>query len=265
MPELPEVEHGRRIAEQHLVGKQIAKVATVNDDIVYDGVPPRRFAAALKGRTVIAACRWGKHLWFELDERPWPTLHFGMTGRFDVYKDTKQRPTYWKVEVLTEDGQRLSMRNPRRLGRIRLRDNPRHEPPISELGFDPLLSMPSLRVFQSLLARRSGPVKGVLLDQSFAAGVGNWIADEVLYQAGIAPHRKADTLSVDDARRLRNKLTLVIRKAVEADAVKERFPRTWLFHHRWGKNSEAITHRRERIIHETIAGRTTAWVPSVQT
>jgi formamidopyrimidine-DNA glycosylase len=64
---------------------------------------------------------------------------------------------------------------------------------------------------------------------------------------------------------VRNKLARVIRKAVEADAVKERFPRTWLFHHRWGKNSEAITHRRERIIHETIAGRTTAWVPSVQT
>jgi hypothetical protein len=34
-------------------------------------------------------------------------------------------------------------------------------------------------VFQTVLIKRAAPVKALLLDQSFLAGVGNWIADEV--------------------------------------------------------------------------------------
>jgi formamidopyrimidine-DNA glycosylase len=64
----------------------------------------------------------------------------------------------------------------RRLGRIRLRSDPLAEPPISELGFDPILSMPSLEEFTALVQKRSCPIKALLLDQSFSAGVGNWVA-----------------------------------------------------------------------------------------
>ena len=61
------------------------------------------------------------------------------------------------------------------------------EPPISLLGFDALLELPPPARFAGLLAERGAPIKALLLDQAFAAGVGNWIADEVLYQARIAP------------------------------------------------------------------------------
>ena len=44
----------------------------------------------------------------------------------------------------------------------------------------------------------------------------------------------------------------------------DRYPRGWLFHHRWGKNADARTARGERIRHITVGGRTTAWVPGVQ-
>lgn len=264
MPELPEVERGRRTAELALLGRRIVRVATVDDRIVYAGVTPRRFAAAMRGRRVEAVRRWGKHIWFELDARPWPAFHFGMTGRFVVYHSAKERPRFWKVELVTDTGLRLAMPNARRLGRIRLVNEPRGEPPIGDLGFDPLLAMPTPRAFASTLSRRSGPIKAVLLDQSFAAGVGNWIADEVLYHAGIAPHRPANELADDEVRRLRSALSKVIRKAVDVDADKDRFPRTWLFHHRWGKNAEAVTAQGEKIIHETIGSRTTAWVPTRQ-
>jgi len=74
----------------------------------------------------------------------------------------------------------------RRLGRIRLCKSPRTEPPISELGFDPILSMPSLDEFPSMVRRSwSCPINALLLDQSFSAGVGNWVADEILYNARI--------------------------------------------------------------------------------
>ena len=64
------------------------------------------------------------------------------------------------------------MTNKRRLGRIRLREDPASEPPVGALGFDPLTSMPTSRRFVKLLRQRKGNLKGLLLNQSFAAGVG---------------------------------------------------------------------------------------------
>jgi formamidopyrimidine-DNA glycosylase len=115
-----------------------------------------------------------------------------------------------------------------------------------------------------LLARRRAPIKSVLLDQGLFAGVGNWIADEVLYQAGLRPQRLASELRLGEVGRLRARLRAIVKRAVAVDADSDRFPRTWLFEHRWGKNAEARTARGERIVHDTIGGRTTAWVPSRQ-
>lgn len=70
----------------------------------------------------------------------------------------------------------LAFMDARRLGRIRLRASPLTELPISELGFDPILSMPTLDQFIPLVLKRSCPIKALLLDQSFSAGVGNWVA-----------------------------------------------------------------------------------------
>jgi formamidopyrimidine-DNA glycosylase len=156
------------------------------------------------------------------------------------------------------------MPDPRRFGRIRLRDDPRNEPPVSNLGFDPLLNLPGPATFRRLLGTRGVTTKGLLLDQSFAAGVGNWIADEVLYQAGIAPHRRVRELETAEIESIRRRLGSVIRKAVAVNAASSRFPKTWLFHHRWGRPEDARTHRGEAIEITTVAGRTTAWVPSAQ-
>jgi len=264
MPELPEVERGRRILERVLVGRTIRSVGVADDRIVFAGVAPRTFARKVKGRQVVAAHRRGKQMWLELDRPPHPLLHFGMTGRFVEYESTADRPKFWKVEFVTDEDGRLAMTNARRLGRIRLLDDPPNQPPLSKLGFDPLLDMPPPGRFTELVTQRKAPLKAILLDQGFAAGVGNWIADEVLYQAGLSPRRRGHDLTVADARRLRAKLAAVVKKAVEVDAEKARFPRTWLFHERWGRPEDAKTRKGEPIVHETIAGRTTAWAPSVQ-
>lgn len=264
MPELPEVEAARKLAEPHVRGKTIESVATANDRIVFHGVAPRSFARALAGRTVHAICRRGKQLWMEMDRPPHPGFHFGMTGSFHVYEDKRDRPRFWKVELRFDDGTRLAMRNVRRLGRIRLFGDPLREPPVNRMGFDPLLNLPNTKDLAAELARRHTPIKALLLNQSFAAGVGNWIADEVLYQSGIAPYREAASLADRRAGALRTALKRVIEKAVAVDADSRRFPRTWLFHHRWGKKAHACTARGERIQFDTIGGRTTAWVPARQ-
>jgi formamidopyrimidine-DNA glycosylase len=276
VPELPEVETARRLAARVAVGRRIVAVWCANDPIVLEA-PPARLRAALTGRRVRAARRHGKHLWLELDRRPWLLMHFGMAGRLHAPGRAPLRlkstgaaapsgwpPRFARLRLSFDDGGELVMADGRRLGRIRLRHDPRAEPPIAELGFDALHELPTAGRFHALLHERAAPLKAVLLDQSFAAGVGNWIADEVLYQSGLAPRRLARTLTRAESARLRARLRAVLLLAVRAGADSDRYPRGWLFHRRWDHDPGARTARGARIRWETIAGRTTAWAPSVQ-
>jgi formamidopyrimidine-DNA glycosylase len=264
MPELPEVETVRRRLQRTLRGRRIVRVQAASDPVVFDVVAPSDFAHALEGARVQAAHRKGKHLWLALDRRPWPLFHFGMTGWIHVDRKAAVERRFAKLIVDMDDGTRVVYTDPRRFGRIRLQDDPPQQPPVSLLGFDPLEGVPPVVELRRLLARRNAPTKAVLLDQSVFAGVGNWVADEVLFQARIAPQRPASSLTVPEARALRTALLRVVQKAVAVGADDAKFPRAWLFHHRWGKNAAALTSRGDRIVHETIGGRTTAWVPKRQ-
>jgi formamidopyrimidine-DNA glycosylase len=212
---------------------------------------------------VTGAGRTGKHLWLELDRRPWPAFHMGMSGWFEVLGPDDEPPRFWKLDLLAGN-RRVVFCDVRRLGRVRLLNDPPNEPPISELGFDALEGLPPAPELGRHLARRSAPIKAVLLDQSLFAGVGNWIADEVLFQARISPHRLARELSPAEVARLRKALHAIVAFAVKADADSSRFPKSWLFHQRWEYRGDLRTSRGESIVRETIGGRTAAWVPTRQ-
>ena len=148
-------------------GRRIARVWCARDPIVFAGVAPAAIRRALEGRRVEAVCRWGKQLWFDLDERPHPLFHFGMSGAFRTRGDDPLQlmsgpkvgtrewpPRFAKIRVFFDDGGELAMTDGRRLGRILLRDDPREEPPVNRLGFDPLLAMPGPRAFAGMLQGR---------------------------------------------------------------------------------------------------------------
>lgn len=182
----------------------------------------------------------------------------------EVHAESGDRFLFAFEPLVTENGAELALTDPRRFGRLWLTEEPLLHPRVRKLGFDPLVNFPGSAELRVILKKRKAPIKAVLLDQKLFAGVGNWIADEILYHAGIAPRRAAASLTPAEVKRLHAKTLFVIRKAVAVESDYHRFPRNWLFHHRWGKDKEARTSSRQKIVHEEIGGRTTAWVPGLQ-
>ena len=291
MPELPEVETARARLQKTLKGKKIVKVIVDRlDTICYDQASPDKVARALKGAVVTGTGRKGKYFWLKLNRRPWLLLHLGMTGNIEIRRPDKKGkldnewgwggvalwqsraqafvpgkpPRFCRLMLFLENGVQVAITDPRRFGRIRLSDDPENTPTIQKLGFDPLHDFPSAKDLFTKLSRKRVAIKAVLLDQSVFAGVGNWIADEVLYQAEVDPHRLCADLTKDEVARLRKKLLAIIKTSVGLDADYDHYPKSWLFHYRWGKEKNAKDHRGRTILHETIGGRTTAWVPTVQ-
>lgn len=277
MPELPEVESARRLAEEVALGHRVDDAWCADDPIVFEGLTAAEARENLQGRRIEAVHRHGKHLWLTFDQPPHPLFHFGMTGALitpdreplRLASAPEAKPDTWpprfcKLSLTFDDGSTLAFTNARRLGRVRFRQFPEEEAPLKDLGFDPLLAPPEAMTLVKMLKSRKRPLKALLLDQSFAAGVGNWIADEVLYQARLDPRRPANTLTTTETHRLRSALVEVVRIAVDANADKNQFPSDWLFHHRWRARPGARTSRGEVIERITVAGRTTAWVPKRQ-
>ncbi|KAL1740848.1 hypothetical protein HDZ31DRAFT_85200 [Schizophyllum fasciatum] len=198
-----------------------------------------------------------------------PSTHYRSSKAASVVDEWP--PRFMKFILHFSDGAQLAFTDARRLGRIRLAADPLHEPPISDLGFDPLLCMPTREDFGRLVTRRKCPIKALLLDQSFSAGVGNWVADEILYHARVHPERRCNTLTSDELDELHRQTEAVCRIAVEANADADRFPDGWLFRYRWDKGKKGVKHKMVLPSGEpatlkwvTVGGRTSAYVEELQ-
>ncbi|XP_042489842.1 formamidopyrimidine-DNA glycosylase isoform X2 [Macadamia integrifolia] len=276
MPELPEVEAARRAIETHCLGKKIRRSIVADDPKVIDGVSPSDFQASLLGKTIIAAHRKGKNMWLELDSPPFPSFQFGMAGAIYIkgvavtkYKrsavnDTDEWPSkYSKLFMELEDGLELSFTDKRRFAKVRLLKNPKSVPPISELGPDALYELMPVDEFVESLSKKKIAIKALLLDQSYISGIGNWIADEVLYQSRIHPLQHAFSLSKESCEALHKCIKDVIEKALEVGADSSQFPSSWIFHSREKKPGKAFVDGK-KIDFITAGGRTTAYVPELQ-
>jgi len=287
VPELPEVETTRRHVEKLFRKKRLVEVLPDFDDhIVFDRNSAQEVKQAMEGARVTGSGRKGKYFWLELDRKPWPVFHLGMTGNLETRKSNKDFIKAWggeklwsepkrdafeakflpfcRLRVTAEDGSEFAYTDPRRFGRIRLAEDPLHEKPISDLGYDPLHEFPTAKKLHGILQKRRAPIKAILLDQGLFAGVGNWVADEVLFQSELAPQRLGSKLTGSEVARLRAKLLAIVKKSIAVNANYDLYPKSWLFHHRWGKEEGAMTWKKGKIRFDTIGGRTTAWVPALQ-
>ncbi len=81
----------------------------------------------------------------------------------------------------------------------------------------PLLRRPSAAEFVTEFLRRHPklPIKATLLLQDGFPGVGNWMADEILWRAHVSPHRLNSKLTKSSIQSLYDEVRFVCRVALE--------------------------------------------------
>jgi len=216
VPELPEVELYSRLARAAL-GRTVTSVSAPDPWFIKGGADGSTLGAALVGRRLTAVHRIGKLLLIELDEGPTLGIRFGMTGTLVVdgreaidrliYSPRRHDPGWDRFSLGFGDGGSLVVRDPRRLGGVML------DPDLSRFGPDAATVSPS--ALAAGLRGSKAPLKARLLDQSRLAGIGNLMADEVLWRSGLSPLRPAGSLSTAEVRRLKRHLGRTIDDLLE--------------------------------------------------
>lgn len=211
MPELPEVETIKKELSPHVISRRFT------DIIVSDAKPVKQpsveeFRRKLKGQSINDLERRGKYLIFRLSGGSVLVIHLKMTGA--LLLNPKQPDGYARVIFHLDDGSRLVFTDRRRLGALCLLEN--ELAVTGKLGPEPLAPEFTVETLAKRLHKRQAPIKAVLLDQAFIAGIGNMYADEALFAAKIHPLRKADSLSYGEIRNLHKAIVDVLRSAIDS-------------------------------------------------
>ncbi|MER6699498.1 DNA-formamidopyrimidine glycosylase family protein [Streptomyces fimicarius] len=217
MPELPEVEALRVFLDDHLVGKEIARVLPLAISVLKTYDPP---LTALEGERVASVARHGKFLDIEAGGLHLCT-HLARAGWLrwkDSFPADPPRPGKGPLalRLVTADGDGFDlteMGTKKRLS-VHLVHDPMEVPGIARLGPDPLADAFDRDAFAALLAGERRQIKGALRDQSLIAGIGNAYSDEILHVAKMSPFKRTADLGEDDVTRLHTALRTTLRDAV---------------------------------------------------
>jgi len=267
MPELAEVEYYRKLWDVG-VGTRVFRVALHAGTRPLRDLDARLVADALTGTTLLGSEAHAKQMLFRFGRRgkpsAWLGVHLGMTGRLRVESESFE-PGKHDHLVLYQNKRALVFSDPRKFGRIRFHAGPAAPPWWTSLPPAIASSEFTLDRLRGFLTRRkSSTVKGVLLMQDFFPGVGNWMADEILWRARIHPRRHSGSLKPPESETLRRETREVCRIAL--DTVGKDFsdpPEGWFFHERWTADGHCPRCGLP-IETATIAGRTTRWCAKCQ-
>lgn len=223
MPELPEVEVTRLSFSDRIAGGQIQSVCLGKPLRWPLGVEPD----SLCGLRVTDVGRRGKYLLLHLHRDPAESMpvqstggvlliHLGMSGSLLFASDLPPAGAHDHFSMRTSAGT-LRLNDPRRFGAVVYA--PDLQQPIvtkllGRLGVEPLSDGFDAEVFVQQMAKRRSAIKPVLLAGDVVVGVGNIYACEVLFQAGIAPTRRADQVDMVRLRRLHAAIRSTLARAV---------------------------------------------------
>ena len=201
---------------------------------------------------------------FQFSGENWLGIHLGMTGTLRVEPPNYRAQKHDHL-VLYQTKRALVFRDSRQFGRVRFHHG-RDEPDWWKSDVPEIVSSKFNQKFvdQFLDRHRRAPIKAVLLLQNGFSGIGNWMADEILWRAKILPSRPAGKLNADKRAAFLRETKFVARKSLETlgrDYTDP--PKTWLIHQKWKSKGVCPIHRTP-LKRATIGGRTTAWCPKCQ-
>jgi formamidopyrimidine-DNA glycosylase len=218
VPELPDVEGFRRVLAEHAVRQRVRRVE-VTDRGVLRGTTPGTLDRELASRRFTEPRRHGKWL-LAGTEGPTVLMHFGMTGSLLWCAGDQPRHPHDRVIFVLERGE-LRFRDSRKLQGIRLAGD---EGTVRKLldGMGPDALSVDRDSFDGLLRAARRRIKPLLTDQSVLAGLGNLLADELLWRARLHPERPARELGDAERSRLYHEMRRVLRASVRAGRVPTR-------------------------------------------
>ncbi len=211
MPELPEVETIKNELLPHIVGHRVTGITLLWEGIVRQP-SVEEFYSRLIGQEITQLARCGKYLIFGLTSNEVLIIHLKMTGSL-LLKPASAEPTKFTRAILHLDKEiQLRFRDPRKLGVMWLTED--KNTIIGKLGPEPLETGFTPQVLLERLNNRKAPIKALLWDQGFIAGIGNMYADEALLAARIHPLRSGGSLSQDEVERLHSAIQHVLWLAI---------------------------------------------------
>lgn len=229
MPELPEVETIKRDLEKEVVGKAITSVTTDWPKTIAE--PPfEAFSGLITGKKINKVDRRGKNLIISVNSS-YLLVHFKMTGHMIVADARKLHKDHWDetdgslpladpvnqfihVAFYLDDGRVMALSDLRKFARISLVNKERLDELLANLGPEPLKKDFTFNVFKNRLAGKKGPIKKVLLEQNIIAGIGNIYADEILFEAKVAPQHLVPDLKDNELKAIYENIIEVLSKAV---------------------------------------------------
>ena len=275
MPELAEVEYIRRRWNPGL-GRALATVRLHPRAGIFKTTDPALLARHLPGAQLNSSAAAAKQMLFRFtaddDARAqlWLGIHLGMTGELLVRPHGLPDA---KAEHLILDqpaaNQSLVFTDFRMFGRVLFHVGP--DAPAWWTGIAPAITSPAFtaETVSTFLRRRGrAPLKAVLLMQEQFPGIGNWMADEILWRAALHPARRCGDLSPGEIKKLYRETVWVAREALRLIGEAETPewpdpPATWLFQHRW-EDGGKCPKTKAPLERATIGGRTTCWSPARQ-
>ena len=263
MPELAEVEYFRKRWDPGL-GDAITGVQLHPEKRLFRGSDTSALKRRLVRQKLLHSEARGKQMLFHFGGDNWLGIHLGMSGQLRV------EPAGFRAEkhdhlVLEQKKRALVFRDARQFGRVRFHHG--KEPPDWWQASSPQINSrewtrASLADF--LERHRRAPIKAVLLSQQGFPGIGNWMADEILWRARIAPATFAGKLTAVKLAALFRSTRFVARASLQTIGLDDRDPpKHWLLHERWKPGGKCPRHG-TTLKRATIGGRTTAWCAKCQ-
>lgn len=273
MPELPEVETIVQGLSKVIIGKEIMEIIIREEKII--AYPSSSdFRKQLINKKIIGIRRRGKYILIMIEDELTLVIHLRMTGKLFIKPSDLTFDKHSHIIFRLDNAIDLRFNNVRKFGRMYLVDDNSWERAggLDKLGPEPLDDDFTLGDFHKMLRKRKSNIKGLLLNQSFLAGLGNIYVDEALFRAGILPFRRTDTLKNREIERLYKGIRNVLKMGIKyggtsfrdyrnARGEKGSFQEKLLVYQREGKECPVCG---EEIVKEKVAGRGTHFCPHCQ-